>query len=84
MTSYPLIKQQQLRELSELVEFLQARGWDIQSIEVYRYDNEHGLGPLSADAEPWQAREWRWGIRLCTAPREQDDEGDVPARERIP
>lgn len=69
--SYTPITNLQLRVLQEIVDFLQARGWDVTRLNIYRYDQNEG-GPFDPPAEDWQSEHMKWGIAIQTSPRDQE------------
>jgi len=66
----PPITQQHLAIAQEIIEFLQSRGWDVNSIDIARQK-----AWLDDTEEEWKERgpAWRWQLTLRTEPRDQDE-----------
>jgi hypothetical protein len=71
------IASEELAVAQRIIEFVQAQGWDVEGIEVYRYED---IGPFE-HAEKWQRPARKWGLSIKVAPRDDEEPSPVPARE---
>lgn len=69
-----------LQIAQRIIEFVQAQGWDIEGIEIHRYDDNDKpfIGKDAADA--WKGEVRKWTLRLSVAPRDDGTEL-VPKKE---
>ncbi len=62
------ITQAHLVIVQELLEFMQARDWDIKSLEIRRYEKHED----DESGEEWQEKQYKWYLSIETQPRDQD------------
>jgi hypothetical protein len=74
------ITQTHLAVAQAIINFVQEHGWDVDGIEIYRYDAD--ASPFSRGSDPgdeWkEGRKIKWGLALRVGPR--DDEELVPVK----
>lgn len=64
------ITSQHLAMAQKIIAFVQEQGWDVDGIEVYRYDDNAHAMIGDVPGEDWKGKELKWGLRLSVAPRD--------------
>jgi len=56
-----------------IIAFVQEQGWDVDGIEIYRYDPQENPFSANESGEDWKSRKIKWGLRLSVGPRNDDE-----------
>lgn len=76
------ISNRHLGAAQQIIDFVQALGWDVEGLSIYRYEDVSPLADHGGPKELWRLKDAviKWGLELKVAPRDEDEEKRQPER----
>lgn len=64
---------EQWKSALKIINFVQSLGWEIDGMELYRFEDGVGAVPGLQEGEVWRVPKIKWGLLLRAAPRDQEE-----------
>lgn len=76
------ISNKHLSAAQQIIDFVQALGWDVEGLSIYRYEEISPMADQGGPREAWRMRDAiiKWGLELKVAPRDDEEEKRQPER----